>query len=435
MSLLVVGVSHHHAPLELLEAVALDGAEQTRLEALTLRSEHVAEALVVSTCNRTEIYAECVTFHGALADLTEALASVCRVARSDLQPHLYVHYEERAIAHAFTVAAGLDSMAVGEAQILGQMRSALTRAQRHRHVGPALNGLFQHALRVGKRVHSQTGIDQVAGSLVGASLDAVERSLGPISTLCVAVIGAGGMGALAAATIAKRGAGDLLIVNRGRERGLALAERVGGRSWPLEDLAGALAQADVVICSTGATGVIVTAPAVADVRAGGGRARFFVDLALPHDIDRGVADVVGVQRIDLADLGEALSATPSAPQVREASDLVTAEVAAYGLSRSAEAVAPTVSALRARAGDVVESELERFNRRVEGLTPAQHDEVERTVRRVVDKLLHTPTVRVKELARDGQGGSYARALSELFDLDPRDVSLVSTPPILPGEEP
>ena len=175
MSLLVLGLSHHGAPMELLESAVLDQAARGRLEAAITSSEHVVEAVVVSTCNRTEVYAEGLTFHGALADVSEALAGATSVALTDLQPHLYVHYEDRGIAHAFSVAAGLDSMAVGEAQILGQLRDSLTRAQRRGHVGPALNTLLQQALRVGKRVHTETEIDDVSRSLVGAGLAAAAQ--------------------------------------------------------------------------------------------------------------------------------------------------------------------------------------------------------------------------------------------------------------------
>ncbi len=435
MSLVVLGLSHHGAPLSLLESVALDPEARTALEVAVLRSEHVTEAVVLSTCNRTEVYAECLTFHGALADVTTALAGACAVDRNDLQPHLFVHYEERGIAHVFSVAAGLDSMAVGEAQILGQVRRSLARAQRHGHVGPALNAVLQQALRVAKRVHTETAIDLVSGSLVQAGLTRAEAELGALGDLSVLVVGAGGMGALAATTAARAGARTVVVANRNHDRARSVAERVGGTARPLSGLRGALVDADVVISSTGAPGRVV---AVDDVRAAlaarGGRRQVYVDLALPHDVDLAVAGLPGATRVGLGELGEDLADAGTAPQVAEAADLVTAEVAAYLLARSAEAVAPTVTALRTHAGELVEEELRRLERRMPDLTDAERAEVRRAVQRVVDKLLHTPTVRVKELAREGQGGSYARALSELFDLDPRDVSLVSAPPAIPGDD-
>ncbi|MGB7819227.1 MAG: glutamyl-tRNA reductase [Ornithinibacter sp.] len=434
MSLVVLGLSHHDAPLPLLESVALTPEARTSLEEEILRSEHIGEAMVLSTCNRTEVYAECLTFHGAVSDITLALSAACRVERAELQPHLYVQYEERGIAHAFSVASGLDSMAVGEAQILGQVRRSLTRAQRHGHVGPALNTLLQQSLRVAKRIHAETGIDLVSGSLVQAGLTRAEATLGGLGNLSVLVIGAGGMGALAATTVSRAGARTVVVANRNHERARDLANRVDGASRQLADLPDALADADVVISSTGAPGRVVDVDAVREaMHRRQGRPQVYVDLALPHDVDLSVDDLPGVSRVGLAELGEDLAAAESAPQVSEATRVVTAEVAAYLLARSAETVAPTVTALRTRAGQLVDSEVDRLERRLSDLTDAQRTEVRRALERVVDKLLHTPTVRVKELARDGQGGSYARALSELFDLDPRDVSLVSAPPEIPGE--
>lgn len=432
MSLLVLGLSHHGAPMELLESAVLDQAARGRLESAIVSSEHAVEAVVVSTCNRTEVYAEGLTFHGALADVSEALASATGVDLAELQPHLYVHYEDRGIAHAFSVAAGLDSMAVGEAQILGQLRDSLTRAQRRGHVGPALNTLLQQALRVGKRVHAETDIDDVSRSLVGAGLAAASEVVGPIAGARVLVLGAGGMGALAATTASLAGAAAVTIANRSAGRAERLAERVGGAALPWDARFAALSDADIIISSTGATGVVLTAADVAEAAvAREGRPQVFIDLALPHDVDVAVADLDGATRIGLAELGEMLSHSGDVPQVREARDIVTGEVAAYLTDRSAEAVAPTVAALRTRAQEVVDREMARLERRTPDLADGDRAEVQRAVHRIVEKLLHAPTVRVKEMAQTGQGGSYAKALSELFDLDPREVQVVSTPPILP----
>ena len=435
MSLLVLGLSHHGAPIGLLEAAALDPASRGRLESTIVGSEHVVEAVVVSTCNRTEVYAEGLTFHGALTDVSDALAAATGVPLAELQPHLYVHYEDRGIAHAFSVAAGLDSMAVGEAQILGQLRDALSHAQRRGHVGPALNTLLPPALGVGPRVHTARASDDVSRSLVGVGRGAADDVVGPIDGAHVLVIGAGGMGALAATTAGQSGAASVTVVNRGMARAERLAARVGGSARPWGERIDALVDADIVISSTGATGVVVTSDdVVAALEARGGRAQLYVDLALPHDVDVSVADLDGVTRIGLAELGEALSHAGDVPQVRDARDIVTGEVAAFLTERSTEAVAPTVAALRSRAQSVVDDELSRLERRTPDLNDAHRAEVQLTVHRIVEKLLHAPTVRVKEMAQSGQGGSYARALSELFDLDPREVSVVSTPPVVPATD-
>lgn len=216
MSLLVLGVSHHAVPLDLLEAVALGTSEATDLESAVLTSEYVRESVVLSTCNRTEVYAEVTAFHGAVIDIARALSTHSGRSADELQEHLYVHFEDRCVSHAFRLGAGLDSMAVGEAQILGQIRSALTRAQGDEHVGPVLNALLQATLRVGKRVHTETAIDEVSGSLVVAGLVRAQQVLGPLADARVLVIGAGGMGALAATTAQRHGIADLTIVNRGR---------------------------------------------------------------------------------------------------------------------------------------------------------------------------------------------------------------------------
>jgi glutamyl-tRNA reductase len=243
------------------------------------------------------------------------------------------------------------------------------------------------------------------------------------------------MGALAATTVARAGARTVVVANRNHDRARSVADRVGGTALPLSHLGEALAAADVVISSTGAPARVVLAEDVrAALEARRGRPQVYVDLALPHDVDLAVADLPGVTRVGLAELGEDLAGTGSAPQVAEAADLVTAEVAAYLLTRSAAAVVPTVTALRSHADHLVEEELRRLEHKVPDLTEAERAEVRRSVHRVVEKLLHTPTVRVKQLAKQGQGGSYARALSELFDLDPRDVSLVSAPPTMPRAE-
>jgi glutamyl-tRNA reductase len=429
MSLVVLGLSHHAAPISLLESVSLSPEHRTALEEDILASEYVTEAVVVSTCNRTEVYAEALAFHGALTDVSAAVTRQTGVDLSALQPHLYVHYEDRGIAHAFRVASGLDSMAVGESQILGQLRQSLTRAQSHGHVGPELNALLQQALRVGKRVHTETGIDSVSHSLVGAGLATAREIVGPLEEARVLVVGAGGMSALATATAAREGVGSLTVVNRSAEAAHRLADRFGAQAHALVDLPDLLPAAEIVISCTGATGRVVTAAmvqAAGVVRAG--RPQVFLDLALPHDVETEVGDLAHATRVGLAELGQQLAQTGTAPQVQQANDLVTGEVAEYLTARTADSVAPTVTALRARALDLVDAELERLHRRTPGLSEHDRAEVDRTVRRVVEKLLHTPTVKVKELAASAPNGSYARALSELFDLDPRDISTVSVPP-------
>ena len=429
MSLLVIGLSHHSAPIALLEAVA--GAPAGTLAHRVAASDAVGESVVLVTCNRLEVYAEALTFHGAVAAIGEALAEVADVDRTELTAHLYVHFEDRAVAHAFAVAAGLDSMAVGEAQVLGQLRDALRAGQRAGTVGESLNSLLQQALRVGKRAHHETAIDTVSRSLVEAGLDEAERVLGDLSTRTVLVVGAGGMSSLAATTAARRGVGGLVVANRTLARGERLAETTGGRAVAMERLVESIADADVVISSTGSAQYLVGADLVSVSAARSARDRVFVDLALPHDVDPAVADLPGTTLIGLAELGAALAAgadVETLPEVQAVRDLVTGEVAGYVATRMVKSVAPTVAALRSRAAAVVASEMERLDHRLPDLDDATRQEFQHAVHRVVEKLLHTPTVRVKELTSEGHGEDYAAALRELFDLDPHTVAAVSTPP-------
>ena len=429
MSLVILGLSHHTAPVPLLEAMSLGAAARAALAADLVRRDNLTEALVVSTCNRTEVYAESLTFHGAVTDITEALTAATGVDHEELREHLYVHYEDRAIAHAFTVACGLDSMAVGEAQILGQMRTALREGQRGGYAGPALNGLFQQALRVGKRAHTETGIDSVSVSLVEAGLARAERTLGPLGSLSVLVVGAGAMSSLAATTAVRRGVGELVVVNRTASKAQRLAERTGGTSRPFPELGAALAAADVVLSCTGSTGVVVDLATAGDAQvARGGRPQAYVDLALPHDVAPEVDSLRGVEVVGLAALGDDLAGGQTLPQVREVADLVIAEVAAYLTERAADSVAPTVAALRSRAAEVVAGELSRLDQRLPDLDEQSRAEVQLAVHRIVEKLLHTPTVRVKELAVGGRGDGAAQALRELFDLGAGEAVTSSVPP-------
>jgi glutamyl-tRNA reductase len=416
MSLIIVGVSHQSAPLPVLEAVALDDHRRLTLEKALHAAGNLDEVVVLSTCNRTEVYAEAATFHGALTDLTDALSAMTGLSRETLREHLYVHFQDRAVEHAFTVAAGLDSMAIGESQILGQLRAALGSAQRHDHVGSALNVLLQQALRVGKRVHTDTGIDAVSHSLVEAGLDVSQQLFGPVAETRVLVIGAGGMGALAATTAARLGA-DVTIVNRSLDAAARLAARIGGLARPMTEFDKALAESDTIIASTGAVGRVVTVPHAADAQvARAGRPQLYLDLALPHDVAVEVGSLTGVRRLGLDDLGAALSTTALAPAVAEARRVVAAEVADFLSARAGDVVGPTVAALRDQAARVVETELGRLRRRTPDLTEAERAEVDRAIHRIVEKILHTPTTRVKELAGQGNGASYAAALSDLFDL-------------------
>jgi len=415
----------------MLEAVALDPSGAEALAVAVRRGENVTESLVLATCNRIEVYADVITFHGAVAEISDALAAASGVPLAELREHLYVHYEDRAVSHVFSVACGLESMAVGEGQILGQLRVALRGAQQRGQAGGTLSALFQQALRVGKRAHAETGIDRVSKSLVDAGLVCAADLLGPLSDTRVLVVGAGSMSSLAATTISRLGAAELVIINRTLVKAERLAAATGGLALPLADLETALSRADLVISCTGALGHVITAETLAAAAAGGPATgpRMFMDLGLPRNVAPEVADLPGEYVVGLAELNEILASdSQHAPHVKAVADLVVAEVAGYLVSRRAQEVAPTVALLRSRAADVVTAELSRLSQRLpDDLSDDARSEIRLAVHRVVEKLLHAPTVRAKSLVVGGEGGDYARALRELFDLDPHEVAAVSVP--------
>jgi glutamyl-tRNA reductase len=393
------------------------------------RAETISEVLLLSTCNRVEVYADAARFHPAVAEITSVLAQHAGLAVSDLSDHLYVHFAEAAAEHMFTVASGLDSMVIGESQILGQLRSAYALGSEAGSVGSVLHDLAQSALRVGKRVHSDTGIDRAGASIVSVALDQAHDVLGSLPGRRALIIGAGSMGALSGATLRKRGVTDIVVANRSRERAQRLAENLDGRAVGLDELGAEIAGADLLISSTGATGLVVEADLIGPRDA---RPLVVLDIALPRDVDPSVGARAGVTYVDL-DVLRTSGAMVSDDEVRAASEIVADELRDYLAEQQQLAVAPTVTALRARANQVIDSELGRLNNRLPGIDDAVRHEVADAVRRAVEKVLHAPTVRVKELASMPGGDQYAAALRELFDLDPAAAESVTAVKKTPGE--
>ncbi|WP_051940215.1 glutamyl-tRNA reductase [Phaeacidiphilus oryzae] len=435
MSLLVLGLSHRTAPVGLLERASLTGEEPVRLLRAAAGSAPVGEATLVATCNRIELYADVAKFHAGVDDLSALLAGHTGVELEELTPHLYVHYEDRAVHHLFSVACGLDSMVVGEGQILGQLRDALSLAQDEGTAGRGLNELFQQALRVGKRAHSETGIDRAGQSLVTFGLEQVAEATGPVERKRALVVGAGSMSSLAATTLARLGVPDLVIANRTPERAERLAAALDARTVPFGQVGAAMAEADLVISCTGAAGIVLGAEEIAVAvgrraeRSAGAAPLAVLDLAMPRDTDPGVQDLDGVVLVDLETLADAASERPGgAADVDLVRRLVDEELEQYAAAQRASRITPTVVALRTMAAEVVGAELERLDGRLPELDAKARAELKQTVHRVVDKLLHAPTVRVKQLASEPGGASYAEALRELFDLDPAAVRAVAGAP-------
>ncbi len=426
MTLLVVGVSHRTAPVSLLDRIALLDHAAEKLQVDLLGSQHVAESLVLSTCNRVEIYAEVSKFHGGVVDVTETLAKAAGVSREELTPHLYVRYEDRAVQHMFEVTSGLDSMVVGEQQILGQVRGALRSAQETATAGRSINDLAQAALRVGKRVHHDTGIDRAGASVVSVALHlAAERLGGTLVGRRALVVGAGAMSSLAAISLVREGVADVVIANRTHANGVRLAEQVGGKVIELGTLREHLAAVDILVSCTGSTGLVLTTAVLAGARGASTTPYVVVDLALPHDTEESLGDLPGVSRIDLASLADLPEAHASERDVELARGIVAEEVRAHLAVMAAQRVEPIVVSLRARADQVVDAELQRLRMRLPGLDDAAADEFARSLRRAVSTLMHTPTVRMKELASDPDGARYATALHRLFDLDPEAIEALT----------
>jgi len=432
MSVLLFGVSHRSAPVSVLEQLSTDVSDQAKIVDQVLQSSLVTEAMVLSTCNRVEVYAVVEAFHGGLSVIGSVLAEHSGMSLGDLTKYAYVRYAEAAVEHLFAVTSGLDSAVIGEQQVLGQVRRAYATAESNQTVGRTLHELAQRALSVGKRVHSETGIDAAGASVVSVALGMAERQLDGLAGRSAVVVGAGSMGALSAKQLARAGVGRIHIVNRSLPRAKRLAENIRGLgveadAFPFDHLPPVLTGADVVVCCTGAVRPVVS---LADVHRGlahGMEPKQLVicDLGMPRDVDPAVAGLPGVYVVDMDRIQREPSAKAAASDAEAARTIVAAEVANYLAGQRMAEVTPTVTALRQRAADVVEAELLRLDNRLPGLDSVHRDEVARTVRRVVDKLLHAPTVRVKQLASAPGGDSYAEALRELFELDPQAVDAVS----------
>jgi glutamyl-tRNA reductase len=432
-------MSHRTAPVSLLEKATVGPDDVPKLLDEMLRAEHVSEAVLLATCNRIEAYAVVDAFHAGLTDVSGVLARHSGLPLADLTDHLYVHYAASAVQHLFAVSAGLDSMVVGESQILGQLRAAYAVADDAETVGRVLHELSQHALRVGKRVHARTGIDTAGASVVSEALADASRGLGrepgDLGGVKAVVVGAGAMGALAAAHLRRAGAAEIVVLNRSEERAERLATKTTeagtpARAGTLDLLPTELADADVLVTCTGSIGTVVDREPVAAARRAAGHPLVVCDLGLPRDVAAGVGDVPGVTVVDLETLQRRLTDrvdVEGADAVAAARAIVADEAQAYLASQRSAEVTPTVTALRRRASEVVDAELLRLDSRLPDLEPAMRDEFARSVRRVVDKLLHTPTVQVKRLAEGPDGDSYAQALRLLFELDPQTPAAVATP--------
>jgi glutamyl-tRNA reductase len=415
VSVVVIGLNHRTAPLDLLERLNVpDGQLAKALHDLCSR-EHISEAMVLSTCNRAEVYAVAERFHGAYSDIRTFLAEHSFLPPEDFSDHLYVHYDSAAAAHLFSVTAGLDSAVLGESEIQGQVKQAWDRARGEGAAGPGLNLLLRHALEGGKRARTETGIGRKVASVSQAAVAMARERLGGLAGKTVLLLGAGDMGEGMAVALA--GAGErinLMVANRTQ------ASRIGAEPVALVDVPDRVADVDLLLTSTGSQAAIIERSDLEPVMRGRERRRLLVvDIAVPRDVDPAVADIDGVTLLDMDDLRgfAAAGVAGRRGEVAAAQAILTDELERYLDASSAREVAPMIVALRERAEVVRRAELDRFRGRLDDLGADQADLVDAMTRRLVSKLLHQPTVVLKDAAGSPRGDRLLAALRELFEIE------------------
>ena len=418
MAILALGVSHRHATVDLLERLAFTDEDLTKAYRRAVDEPAVEEAVILSTCNRAEIYANVQSYHAGFEALKRLLCETRGVEPEEIAEPLYAHFELDAAEHAFSVAAGLDSMVLGEPQILSQVRDALKRSEAEHAAGPALTALFHAASRTGRRVRTETSVGAAPDAFVAAGVDLAEEALGSLEGRHTLVIGAGQMAALAVKHLRHRGVGTVRILNRSPERARTLAERTEAEHGHLEELPRALADADLLISATGAAGVVVPASALESRD----RHLFVLDLAVPRDVDVAARGLPEVTLVDIEGLRGTLAVhdAETAADIERAHRIVAEEVQRFLLRRRSERLAPLIRALRRRGDEVIRAELERFRTDLGSLTPDERQAVEALARGIAAKLLHEPIVRLKELSAPGTQDAHARLLAELLGVRPDD---------------
>ena len=444
-SVLLVGLSFRSAPVTMLEQATVADADLPKMQLSLVDSDVISESLVLSTCNRMEFYTVANAFHSGLDHVVDTIAQFSGLETTQLEPHLYVHYADSAAEHMLKVASGLDSMVIGEQQIIGQLRSAYQSANETGTVGRTLHDLTQRALRTGKRVHSETAIDSAGASMVSFAVDQALRYIEPARALSAVVddapssqplaghraliIGAGAMASLASTHLGRLGIDHVTVANRTLSRAENLVNHareagVDSSAVPLDGVADCLSAVDIVVSATGAVGNVVTER---DVRAamGAAGAKVLVDLSMPADIERSVADIDGVKLLNIEEL-----TTMAGDRVQDedpARAIVADELQSFLEQQRAQSVVPTVKALRQKAGEVMAEELMTLERLTPDMSETDRAAVVKSMKRVVDKLLHTPTVQAKKLSAGGQQVSYPDALAALFNLPNGMVDSVTRP--------
>ena len=419
MSVVVIGVNHRTSPLRVLERVAVSAEAMPKaLHALSSK-DNIREAVVLSTCNRTEVYAVTEKFHAAYDDIAEFFCELGGLRSDELHQHLYSQHDDAAVRHLFEVACGLDSAVIGENEILGQVRDAWSLAQESGASRTTLNLLFRHALETGKRARSETGISRSTTSISFAAVEMARELLGTLAYRKVLIIGAGTMGEGVAVALTMNSTTEVTVINRTESRGRDLAERLGAEMRPMSELRAALLDTDVVVTCIGAGSFVLDREMIEPIMSvRSGRTLFIVDIAVPRDVDESVGAIDGVELRNLDDLRDWVRSGVESREGEAAkvSTIVSEEVERYALDSTARQAAPLIAAMHAAAEEVRVSEMERHAKRLAELTPEQIEAVESLARGITAKLLHEPTVRLKENAGTPQGERLADALRDLFDL-------------------
>jgi glutamyl-tRNA reductase len=421
MPILAIGISHRRAPVELLDRLAFADEELPKAYRRALDDEAIEEAVILSTCNRVEIYGSVPAYHAGFLALKRLLSESHAVDPVDLSEPLYSHFEDDACRHLFAVAAGLDSMVTGEPQILAQVRQAHRRASAEGAAGPRVTPLFHAATRAGRRVRAETRLGAAPDAFIRAGTGLADEHLGGLAGKRAVVVGAGQMAALAVKQLRQRGVAWVRVLNRSAERARLIAQRSDAEHGDLSELSDAIRHADVVVSATGATGLLIHGSTVREAMTGRTNPMFILDMAVPRDVEPSVSGIAGVRLVDIDGLRASVAQGDArlSEEVDRAGRIVDQEVRRFAVRKRSERLAPLIKALRERGEAVLASELGRFRSELSELTPDEREAVEVLARGIVSKLLHDPIVRLKELSGPGNDVTYARVLAELFAVELR----------------
>ena len=423
MSIVVVGLNHKTSPISLLERLAIPDERHAKALAELMHCDHVTEGAILSTCNRVEVYASVTKFHPGAQALRNFLSDFCHVAPEDFSDHLYTYFDEGAVSHLFRVAASVDSLIVGESEILGQVRRAIAFAEDEESVGRNLRRAFSQALTVGKRARTETEIARNPVSISSAAVELARRTFAEksLEDKKVVIVGAGKMGRLAVQSLQAAGATGTTVVNRSEDRAQSLADTYGVETRTFGDLQDVIAEADIVICSTTATGSVLdyTTARAAMERRNRPDALIIVDIAVPRDVEPSVGEIDNLVLRDIEDLRALVDNNMGGRlgEISKVEDIIGAELERFTRWERALEIAPAIARLVDRSEAMRSSELERFKSQLGELTPEQSEAIDQMTRRIVNKILHSPLSKSREIASSTQGHVYLEALYELFELD------------------